>query len=176
MVMMRLWTRLKYIYITERDNMKRLSLILILVGIVCISGRDIEPELVEISPVEDINDVRIRTVYQYKVELDGREKIIESETELTREQYNEQYVAVIENRLKEIDSVVRSMTIEDCFDIEKPWSLYGRVIQYNYRMKLPDGKKQWINSDIPLTQEDCFRIIRTSYRNQLKEELYDSLE
>ena len=149
--------------------MKRLGLILIVIS----AGIGTSPSL---SPVADINDVKIIS-YKYKVELpNGDEKIVETEAELTEKQYNDTYTTPIENRLKEIDLEVKAMTVKDNFDIEKPWSMYGKVIQYNYRMKLPDGSKQWINSDKPLKQEDCLKIAKDSYKNKLEGELYDAIE
>lgn len=158
--------------------MKRLSLILIVIcaGMVYVNGRDIGDISVGISPVADINDVKIVS-YRYKVELpNGEEKIIESQEELTEKQYNDNYVTAVENKLKEIEEEVKKMTVKDNFDYAKPWSMYGKVIQYNYRMKLPDGTSQWINSDAPLKQEDCLKIVQNQYESKLKEDYYATFE
>lgn len=158
--------------------MKRWIIIAIVFsGFVCVILGDIGLVEEPVSDISDINDVKIKTIYQYKIDMpDGSERVIESETELTEKQYNNDIIKPLNDRIKEIDAQVKAMTIKDNYDIAKPWSLYGKVIQYNYRMILPDGSKLWLNSDVPIKNADCLKMAQNIYRERKMGELSVQME
>jgi serine protease inhibitor len=119
--------------------------------------------------------VTSKTSYTYDAKLpDGTTKQVTSPTVLTTKQIQAQTAAIYDAeqvKLKEIDTKVEALTYKGTIIESKQWVMYGKVISYDYRYKLPDGSSNWINSKVPLKEAEVLPKVKASYKAQLTEEL-----
>jgi hypothetical protein len=138
---------------------------------------NIEPVVEPIIIAEKIDPntitVKADVTYKYEAKLpDGSVTEIESKEILTEKQVQQKAKELFQaeiDRQKAIDATIKSMTVKNTFMYEKQWKLYGKVIQYNYRIKLPDGSKQWLNSKVSMKQEECLEKAKMMYRMKMEE-------
>ena len=155
--------------------MKHTLLILgIVIGIgISLSAKIITPAAEPIDPNKIT--VTAKTTYSYDAKLpDGTVRQITSPIVLTTKQVQAQAASLYDAeqvKLKEIDTKVAALTYKGTVIEVKQWVMYGKVISYDYRYKLPDGSTNWINSKSPLKEEDILLKVKASYKAQLTEEL-----
>lgn len=146
----------------------------IVIGISCVLyAIRIEPVPIAEKPIPDVNKVETNVTYEYRIPVsDGTEKVITSKTVLDKTALDIQAKALIQaqiDRKKEIEVKVKAMTEKNTLDMTKEWKMYGKVIQYNYRVKLPDGSRQWLNSKKPLEKGEQLKRAKAMYQTKLEE-------
>jgi len=132
------------------------------------------------TPVlEPIDSTKItvtsKVSYSYDAKLpDGTVKQITSPTVMTEKQVQAQVASLYDAeqvKLKEIDNKVEALVYKGTIIKTKQWIMYGKVISYDYRYKLPDGTTNWINSKVPLKEDEVLTKVKASYKAQLTEGL-----
>jgi hypothetical protein len=123
--------------------------------------------------------VKSAVVYNYEAKLpDGTTKQISTSTAMTEKQIQEQTAALYDAeqvKLKDIDKKVEELSYKGTVVSYKMWVLYGKVISYDYRYKLPDGTSNEINSKVPLKEADVLTKVKASYKAKLTEEMERAL-
>ncbi len=119
--------------------------------------------------------VTSKVTYSYEAKLpDGTTKQISTNSAMSEKQIQEQTAALYDAeqaKLKEIDTKVEALTYKETIIASKEWVMYGKVISYDYRYKLPDRSSNWINSKVPLKEENIIAKVKASYKLNLMEEL-----